>query len=102
MHEVELGVWKALFIHLLRILESVNENLLHELDKRSVNIAISASFYMSFDFLDFAWYQLLAEIQLGGLPRTHLTSKRWLLGITRIYFKFVSFCLHPISSLTLI
>ncbi|KAF8059028.1 hypothetical protein FPV67DRAFT_1426930 [Lyophyllum atratum] len=34
LHEVELGVWKALFIHLLRILDSVDEQLLHELDRR--------------------------------------------------------------------
>jgi hypothetical protein len=34
MHEVELGVWKALLVHLLRILESVHENILHEFDKR--------------------------------------------------------------------
>jgi hypothetical protein len=36
LHEVELGVWKALFIHILRILEAVDENLLHELDRRLV------------------------------------------------------------------
>jgi hypothetical protein len=34
MHEVELGVWKALMIHLLRILNAVDENLLNELDRR--------------------------------------------------------------------
>ena len=34
MHEVELGVWKAFFIHLLRILDCVNEGLKHELDRR--------------------------------------------------------------------
>jgi len=34
MHEVELGIWRALFIHLLRILESVDGNLLIELDRR--------------------------------------------------------------------
>ena len=34
MHEFEEGVWRALFIHLLRILESVNPNLLTELDRR--------------------------------------------------------------------
>ncbi|KAG6914659.1 hypothetical protein DXG01_016060 [Tephrocybe rancida] len=34
LHEIELGVWKALLIHLLRILESVDENLHHELDAR--------------------------------------------------------------------
>lgn len=34
MHEVELGVWRAIFIHLLRILESINNELLAELDRR--------------------------------------------------------------------
>ena len=34
MHEVELGVWKALFIHLLRLLENHNKTLKHELDRR--------------------------------------------------------------------
>jgi hypothetical protein len=36
MHEVELGVWKNLMVHLLRILACVDENLLHELDQRQV------------------------------------------------------------------
>ena len=36
MHEIELGVWKALFIHLLRILESADPNSLDELDRRQV------------------------------------------------------------------
>jgi hypothetical protein len=34
LHEVELGVWKGLFIHLLRILESHNANLILELNQR--------------------------------------------------------------------
>jgi hypothetical protein len=34
MHEVELNVWKGLFIHILRILDSVDNTLLHELDRR--------------------------------------------------------------------
>jgi hypothetical protein len=34
MHEFELGVWRAIFIHLLRILDSESETLKHELDKR--------------------------------------------------------------------
>jgi hypothetical protein len=34
LHEVELGVWKAIFIHLLRLLDCENENLKHELDRR--------------------------------------------------------------------
>lgn len=38
MHEVELGVWKALFIHLIRILESIDGGLVTELDHRSVSL----------------------------------------------------------------
>lgn len=34
MHEFELGVWKGLFIHLLRILETFGKNTTHELDRR--------------------------------------------------------------------
>lgn len=36
MHEVELGVWRSLFIHLIRILRAVNPALVHELDLRYV------------------------------------------------------------------
>ncbi|KIM77688.1 hypothetical protein PILCRDRAFT_90994 [Piloderma croceum F 1598] len=35
MHEFELGVWKALFIHLLRMLNAVDKSLVDELDRRS-------------------------------------------------------------------
>jgi hypothetical protein len=34
MHEFELGVWRALLIHLIRILEAIDRNLLIELDRR--------------------------------------------------------------------
>jgi hypothetical protein len=34
MHEFELGVWKALFIHLLRILNAADKALVDELDRR--------------------------------------------------------------------
>ena len=34
MHEIELGVWKTLFIHLLRLLESQHSTLRHELDQQ--------------------------------------------------------------------
>jgi hypothetical protein len=39
MHEFELGVWKALFIHLLRILYSFDKTLVNELDRRYVEAA---------------------------------------------------------------
>jgi hypothetical protein len=38
MHEFELGVWKAVFIHLLRILDCQDESLTHELDRRHVSL----------------------------------------------------------------
>lgn len=34
LHEFELGVWKAVFTHLLRIVDSLKGNLLGELDSR--------------------------------------------------------------------
>ena len=34
LHEFELGVWKAVFIHLIRILLSIDAALVHELDHR--------------------------------------------------------------------
>jgi hypothetical protein len=34
MHEFELGVWRAIFTHLLRILFSVDKALINELDRR--------------------------------------------------------------------
>ena len=32
IHEFELKIWRALFIHLLRILQAANKDLVHELD----------------------------------------------------------------------
>jgi hypothetical protein len=36
MHEFELGVWKSLFVHLLRLLQAIDSSLIHELDRRYV------------------------------------------------------------------
>ena len=44
MHEVEIGVWKAIFIHLLRILDSQDKSLKHELDRQYV---LQNSFFLS-------------------------------------------------------
>jgi hypothetical protein len=35
LHEFELGVWRMLLVHLLRILCALNKDLIHELDRRS-------------------------------------------------------------------
>ncbi|KAG2053011.1 hypothetical protein BDR06DRAFT_491243 [Suillus hirtellus] len=34
LHEVELGVWRMLLVHLLRILTTLNKDLIHEVDSR--------------------------------------------------------------------
>ncbi|KAG1807920.1 hypothetical protein EV424DRAFT_1543645 [Suillus variegatus] len=34
LHEVELGIWRSLLVHLLRIIRSVNKDLVHELDQQ--------------------------------------------------------------------
>ena len=34
LHEFELGVWKAVFTHLLQMLDSLKGSLLSELDRR--------------------------------------------------------------------
>ncbi|KAI0310371.1 hypothetical protein OF83DRAFT_1070654, partial [Amylostereum chailletii] len=34
LHDFELGVWKSLFIHLLRLVEYHSPEYLHELDRR--------------------------------------------------------------------
>lgn len=40
MHEWELGVWKALLIHLLRIVTSQGGALIETLDSRSVHLSL--------------------------------------------------------------
>ena len=34
LHEFELGVWKAIFIHLLQILETLKQSQISEMDKQ--------------------------------------------------------------------
>ena len=41
LHEFELGVWKAIFTHLLCILDSLKDGKLHELDRRCVRSHVS-------------------------------------------------------------
>ena len=41
LHEFELGVWKAVFTHLLRILDSLKNGKLHELDRRYIHFHVS-------------------------------------------------------------
>lgn len=49
MHEFELGVWKAFFIHLLRILNAMGKDLVNELDRRCVHSRIERELISHFD-----------------------------------------------------
>jgi hypothetical protein len=72
MHEFELGVWKALFIHLLRILESVDKALIHELDRRYDDCYSSCCLYKSdasITLLASGWYHLSAKTPSGVFPQ---------------------------------
>ena len=43
MHEVELGTWRSLFIHLLHLLQSLDASLSNELDKRYIVFSLITS-----------------------------------------------------------
>jgi hypothetical protein len=60
LHEFELGVWKAVFIHLLRILEC--ENQTHHLDRRHVSVKIPGNLVLRV-LLDFVKYPLLGPME---------------------------------------
>jgi hypothetical protein len=71
MHEFELGVWRALFIHLLRMLEAINPNLLHGLDHRYVKLPTISSELRAHAELtpDIGRSLHLAETQSGDSPQ---------------------------------
>jgi hypothetical protein len=69
MHEFELGVWKALFIHLLRILAAKNPALLHELDQRYA-CHISSIVIVVHNGVATGKLQHLGEIQFENLGPT--------------------------------
>jgi len=48
LHEFELGVWKAIFIHLMRILHAAGGNCIQELNRRYViSTAVSVALTIS-------------------------------------------------------
>ena len=63
MHKVELGGWKALFIHLLRMLESLDKLLLIELDLRYSKFLTLHNIYSNRLYSGIVRCQLLGEIQ---------------------------------------
>ena len=70
MHEFELGVWKAVFSHLIRILYAAGPSgcLVSELDKRYVFPFVPIEKNVKQETPDSARFQLLVLIQSGNFP----------------------------------
>ena len=68
LHKFELGVWKALFTHLIRVLYAAasDGSLVAEMDRRQVNF----SFLSSPQLITFRAYPHLARAQSGVLQQT--------------------------------
>jgi len=58
LHEFELGVWRAVFQHLIRILEAAGTGLTEELNRRSETLNLLV--------------EILAHIWLGSERSQHL------------------------------
>jgi hypothetical protein len=73
LHEFELGVWKALFIHLLRILHAANKTSISELNRRYVKFIVNNEYITTHAMLEaIGRYPLLAETPLDGFQLTSL------------------------------
>jgi hypothetical protein len=73
LHEFELGVWKATFTHLLRILYAAGGDTLQELNKRSVLCSL-VQYVLSqlVGLTDIAKFLLLAETRSVVFTRMRL------------------------------
>ena len=65
LHEFELGVWKAVFTHLLHMLECLDKSKIHELDRRYVFPKYAALFNL---------YPLLRYCQIPTFGRDMIHS----------------------------
>ena len=70
MHDFELGDWRALFIHLLRILDSIDSNLLTEVDRRCVRHTQQSPINDLFE-VDTERLRRLERIQFGSSLTAH-------------------------------
>jgi hypothetical protein len=71
LHEFELGVWKALFTHLIRVLYAASPggSLVAKLDQRYVNFSAVSGCKLILLQPDFGPCQHLAQAQSGVLQQ---------------------------------
>lgn len=70
LHEFELGVWKAIFTHLLRILHAFGNDTLQELNRRYVQPYETCLRLITKSRIDTDRYRHSAEIQFGSSTTT--------------------------------
>ena len=74
MHEFELGVWRTLFIELIRLLcvaGKGSDSLVSELDSRSLNNSFVVDIIYLIQPADIVKSQHLLVIPFESLPRIH-------------------------------
>ncbi len=92
LHEFELGVWKSLFIHLIRLLYAAgkgSDRLIMELNARFVYAIILSCFYAISLFPDIARSQHLVLVPFASFPELIGNEKNWLQGTTKTYSRSV-------------
>lgn len=72
MHEVELGGWRSLLIHLLRILQAAGPGLLHKLDERYIGQLFSTQKTDTHSLADLDKFLHLGGIQFESSQLTVL------------------------------
>jgi hypothetical protein len=89
LHEFELGIWKAVFSHLIRILESVDPNLVDELNARYPLLSAFMEVLLIF-WKDFVQSLLLESQISGALSTTPPRCVVWQHETLRIFCRYVS------------
>lgn len=95
MHEFELGVWKAIFTHLLRLLYAQGGNGISKLNERYFKLVIFNYNYHLYTYIGIEISQHSVAIQSANLLKMFLGCQNSLLEILKIYFRYISgFYLH--------
>jgi hypothetical protein len=67
LHEFELGVWKAIFTHFMRILYAAGNSSIQALNWRCANQATWLAQY----FIDIVMFRLLVMVQFEDFMKMH-------------------------------
>ena len=99
MHEFELGVWKSVFTHLMRILHATGEDSIQVFNQRSVHLGAISDTTTS---LTSAHLVSDRSQRLAGLPFVSFRTMSQIKGssprvTTKIVFRCASCCLCRVS-----